>query len=328
MRIVFMGTGEIALPTLQWLLEHGRKGGDELVAVYTQPDKPVGRKQVLTPPEVKVLAQGYGTTVYQPERLRGNEAALAEFASLRPDLAVVMAYGQILPKALLRLPAIACINLHASLLPRHRGAAPIQAAIRDGDAETGITLMHVVPRLDAGDMVLKKVIPILPGETGGSLHDRLAALGPSVIAEGLDRFRGGTPDSEPQNEALVTHTGKLGRDDGEIDWTKPAAEIERLVRAYDPWPGTTTGLVLGGERKTLKIYPPTRLVGTGAPPEQTVPGTVLVSQGTLLVKCGEGILQLSGDLQLEGRKRLPSGEFLRGTAIPPGTILGNGKIAV
>lgn len=323
-----MGTGEIALPTLQWLLEQDGRGRDEVVAVYTQPDKPVGRKQVLAPPEVKVLALDHGKPVFQPERLRGNAEALAGFAALRPDLAVVMAYGQILPKALLRIPTLACINLHASLLPRHRGAAPIQAAIRDGDAETGITLMHVVPGLDAGDIILKKAIPVLPGETGGGLHDRLAALGPCVIAEGLERFRKGMPDSEPQNEALVTHTGKLGREDGVIDWSRSAEEIERLVRAYDPWPGTATGVVLGGERKTLKIYPPVRLADLEEHSVHGVPGTVIASEAKLLVRCGDGALELSGELQLEGRKRLPPGEFLRGTVIPPGTILGRGEIAV
>lgn len=324
MRIVFMGTGEIALPTLRWLLDHAGEEGGEVVAVYTQPDKPVGRKQVLTPPAIKVLAEEKGVPVFQPEKLRGDEDALAAFAALRPDLAVVMAYGQILPRSLIRTPAIACVNLHASLLPRHRGAAPIQAAIRDGDAETGITLMHVVPKLDAGDMILKKTLPIRPEDTGGSLHDRLADLGPETIAAGLRLFREGAATAEAQQESLVTHTGKLGREDGVIDWSRGAAEIERLIRAYDPWPGTTTCLTSGGERKILKIHPYAR-VSSGV---NAAPGTVLASQGTLLVQCGDEALELTGDLQLEGRKRLPVAEFLRGSAIPVGTILGQGEIAV
>ena len=328
MRIVFMGTGEIALPTLEWLIDHCGRGEDELVAVYTQPDKPVGRKQVLTPPEVKVVALGSGTPVFQPERLKGNETALAEFASLRPDLVVVMAYGQILPVGLLRIPALACVNLHASLLPRHRGAAPIQAAIRDGDVETGITLMHVVPKLDAGDMILKMAIPILPDETGGRLHDRLASLGPSVIAEGLERFRAGIPEARAQQEDLVTYTGKLEREDGEIDWTNTSESIERLIRAYEPWPGTKTSFVLGEERKALKIFPPARVCSHCDDAGDVPPGTVLASDVSLRVKCGEGTLELAGDLQLEGRKRLPAEAFLRGTSIPVGTILGTGKIAV
>lgn len=325
MRLVFMGTGEIALPTLRWLIGHAADGGDELVAVYTQPDKPVGRKQVLTPPEVKVVAEAAGIPVFQPERLRGDEAALHEFAALRPDLAIVMAYGQILPRALIRTPSIACVNLHASLLPRHRGAAPIQAAIRDGDAETGITLMHVVPKLDAGDMILKKSLPIHGDDTGGTLHDRLADLGPAVIAEGLSRFREGTPSAEPQDEALVTHTGKLGREDGGIDWTHDADFVARLIRAYDPWPGTTTTLAMADGPKQLKIHP----FATVVPAESAAaPGTVLESGSRLVVQCGKDALAIEGDLQLEGRRRLPVDEFLRGTSIPSGTILGQREIAV
>jgi len=324
MRIVFMGTGEIALPTLRWLLDHDGEEGADLVAVYTQPDKPVGRKQILTPPGIKVLALERGCPVLQPERLKGNEALLGEFADLRPDLAVVMAYGQILPRTFIRTPTLGCVNLHASLLPRHRGASPIQAAIRDGDVETGITLMHVVPPLDAGDMILKKYLPIRPHDTGGSLHDRLAELGPEILGEGLRLFRRGNPPAIPQDEGLVTHTGKLAREDGEIDWSRDAVSIERLIRAYDPWPGTTTGLVHGGETKKLKVHPPSRSL----PGADADPGTVLASGSSLVVQTGDGSLELCGDLQLEGRKRLPAAEFLRGFPISAGTILGSGEIAV
>jgi len=318
MRIVFMGTGEIALPTLRWLLDHEGRGGDELVAVYTQPDKPIGRKQVLTPPEIKVIAGTRGIPVCQPERLRGDAAALGEFAAFSPDLAVVMAYGQILPRAVIAAPTLACVNLHASLLPRHRGAAPIQAAIREGDAETGITLMYVVPKLDAGDMILKRTLPVHPDDTGGTLHDRLAELGPEVIAAGLSLFRSGMPLAEPQDETLVTHTGKLGREDGEIDWKSTAADLERLIRAYDPWPGTTTDWSTGDERRKLKVHP-FAIPVEGA---DAAPGTVLESASRLVVQCGEGALELRGDLQLEGRRRLPVAEFLRGSTLPVGTILG------
>ncbi len=320
MRIIFMGTGEIALPSLQWLIDRqgGGPDGHELVAVYTQPDKPIGRRQVLTAPETKILAEGHGVRVRQPDILRGNAAALAGFAAFRPDLVVVMAYGQILPKSVISSPTLACVNLHASLLPRHRGASPIQAAIREGDAESGITLMHIVPKLDAGDMILKEAIPIRPDDTGGSLHDRLAALGPRVLERGLPLFRDGLPAAEPQEEALVTYSGKLLRDDGEIDWTREASEVERWIRAYDPWPGTTTSVTLAGERRKLKIHPPAALVGGDASP----PGTVLESDTRLVVNCGDGALVLTGDLQLEGRKRLGASEFLRGTAIPAGTVLG------
>lgn len=324
MRIVFMGTGEIALPTLQWLLDHVGGEGADLVAVYTQPDRPVGRKQILTPSAIKVLALERGCPVLQPERLKGNETVLGEFIDLRPDLAVIMAYGQILPRTFIRTPALGCVNLHASLLPRHRGAAPIQAAIRDGDVESGITLMHVVPQLDAGGMILKKCLPIRPNDTGGSLHDRLAELGPEILAEGLRLFRRGNPPAIPQDEGLVTHTGKLGREDGEIDWSRDALSLERLIRAYDPWPGTTTGLVQGGETKKLKIHPPSRVL----PSAEAAPGAVLSSGSSLVVQTGDGALELCGDFQLEGRKRLPVAEFLRGVPISVGTILGSGEIAV
>lgn len=319
MRIVFMGTGEIALPTLRWLLEN--QGGErgELVAVYTQPDRPVGRKQEWVAPEVKQVAAAAGIPVRQPERIRGDEAALAEFAAFQPDLAVVMAYGQILPKALLAIPRLACVNLHASLLPRHRGAAPIQAAIREGDPETGITLMHVVPKLDAGNMILKKSLPILDQDTGGSLHDRLAALGPEVLAAGLACFRQGRPEGEPQDEALVTHSGKLTREDGRIDWQGGAEALARLIRAYDPWPGTTTVLPTGEGPRVLKIHPYAHPLAWEGPES---PGTVLESGRHLRVRCGQGALELQGDLQLEGRRRLDVETFLRGHRIPVGTILG------
>jgi len=320
MRIVFMGTGDIALPTLQWLIEHqsAAPDGHEVVAVYTQPDKPVGRRQVLTAPEIKLLAAAHGIPVRQPEILRGNDEAIAEFAAFRPDLAVVMAYGQILPKLVISTPTMACVNLHASLLPRHRGASPIQAAIRDGDRDSGITLMHIVPKLDAGDMILKASTPILPDDTGGSLHDRLATLGPRLLERGLPLFWNGLPAAEPQDENLVTYSGKLLRDDGEIDWAMDASTLERLVRAYDPWPGTTTSLTRGEERRKLKIHPTIILTAGNSSP----PGTVLESGTRLVVNCGGGALILEGDLQLEGRKRLSVGEFLRGTTLPVGTILG------
>lgn len=321
MRIIFMGTGEIALPALQWLISHQRDsegGGHEVVAVYTQPDKPIGRKQLLTAPEIKVLAEEHGIPVRQPETLRGNEEAIREFLTFRPDLAVVMAYGQILPRAVIGAPSLACVNLHASLLPRHRGASPIQAAIREGDSETGITLMHVVSKLDAGDMILKESIPIHPDDTGGSLHDRLAALGPRVIERGLSLFKTGRPTADPQEELLITYSGKLGRDDGEIDWNNDAFALERLIRAYDPWPGTTSSLNQAGERRKFKIHPGTIPTEGNTSP----PGTVLESGSRLVVNCGTGALVLCGDLQLEGRKRLSSTEFLRGTEILPGTILG------
>lgn len=320
MRIIFMGTGEIALPTLRYLLDQAsEKGDDEVVAVYTQPDKRVGRSQKLTSPQVKVLAESYGVPVYQPERLRGDEDALQVFSELAPDLVIVMAYGQILPKAFLAVQKLACVNLHASLLPRHRGASPIHAAIREGDEESGITLMHVIPQLDAGAMILKRSLRLDPKETGGSLHDRLADLGPEVIAAGRRLFCGSVPLGEAQDESQCTYTGKLQREDGEIDWSASAEEIERLVRAYDPWPGTMTHVEINGTMRQLKLYPHLEVLFSDS--DQS-PGTVIESGERLVVRCGQGAVVLQGDVQIEGRRRLSVGDFLHGAALPVGSQLG------
>ncbi len=317
MRLVFMGTGEIALPSLRWMIDAQDSLGYEIVGVYTQPDKPVGRKQVLTPPEVKVLAGKAEIPVFQPETLRKNEAALEEFADLKPDLAVVMAYGQILPKSLIETPTVACVNLHASLLPRHRGASPIQAAIREGDPETGITLMHIVPKLDAGDMILKESIPIASDDTGGVLHDKLADLGPTLLKRGLPLLMSGEFESEPQDESEVTYSGKLERSDGHLDWSQSAKTLELLVRAYDPWPGTYTMIDLGDGPKKLKIFPHVSTSDLDDHP----PGLVTHAPGGMRVGCGDGCLLIHGEVQMEGKKRLPVQEWLRGAQIPDGTIL-------
>jgi len=328
MRIIYLGAGDIGLPSLQWLIE---KSGHDIVGVFTQPDKPVGRKQVLTPPAIKTLASAAGVPVFQPEKLRGNDEALATLAELAPDLIVVMAYGQILTQAVIDAPQIACINLHASLLPRHRGASPIQAAIREGDAETGITVMHIVKALDAGDMISKAVIPIADDDTGGSLHDKLAELGPGALAEVLPLLEAGTAPREAQDDSLVTYAPKLLREDGEIDWTKPATEIERLVRAYHPWPGTYTWLDSEKGRQKLKLYPPVTAMAdgshsTGSDRRSNPVGSIASTDGGRIeVSCGENtrlILAETSALQLEGRKRLGVSDFLRGHPIEPGTKLG------
>ncbi len=319
MRILFMAAGEIALPTLRWLIgHHEKRNGDELVGVYTQPDKPIGRKQLLTAPEVKRISLEHGIPVRQPETLKGNESALAEYETFRPDLTIVMAYGQILPRRVISASSLACVNLHASLLPRHRGASPIQAAIREGDGESGITLMHVIPKLDAGDMILKETVKIEANETGESLHDRIAELGPRLMERSLPMFHSGRFTGEPQDEHLVTHCGKLGREDGALDWSMDAAYLERFIRAYEPWPGTTTTWCQGGETRKLKIHPPTAVL----PGNGSTPGTVIESAARLVVSCGSGALVLNGEVQLEGRRRLPVADFLRGADLPAGTILG------
>ena len=226
-----MGAGEIGLPSLRWMLE---LADHEVVGIYTQPDKKIGRKQVLTPPAVKVVAEEAGVPVFQPETFRNNESAIEELRGLDCDIAIVMAYGQILPRAVIEAPKKACINLHASLLPRHRGASPIQAAIRDGDSETGITLMHIASKLDSGDMILKERTPIAAEDTGGILHDRLADIGPILLEKSLTVLESDTIAAEAQDESLVTYSGKLERDHGKIDWSQSADTLARLIRAYDP----------------------------------------------------------------------------------------------
>ncbi len=303
MRLVFLGTGDIGLPTLRALIasEHA------VVGVVTQPDKPVGRKQILTPPEVKTLAESHGIPVTQPKRVRKPEA-LAVLEAWAADVMVVMAYGQILPKALLEMPKLACLNLHASLLPRHRGAAPIQAAIRDGDTHSGMTVMHVAEGLDTGDIFLQHPFELAPNETGQSLHDRLAESGPAAILEALQAIANDDVRRVPQDDALATHTGKLTREDGLLDWKQPAQMLERLIRAYDPWPGTYT--LYGDAKRRLKVFPFPSVLPTLATNDE--PGTVCrLEDGKWGVQTGDGGLLL-GDVQLEGKKRMPMEAFALG----------------
>ena len=332
-----MGTGEIGLPSLRWLLD---ESGHDVVGVFTQPDRAVGRSGKLQAPQVKVIAEAAGVPVFQPEKLRGDERALAALTALEPELIVVVAYGQILPKSVLEAPSIACINLHASLLPRHRGAAPIQSAIRDGDAESGMTVMHVSARLDAGDMILAESTPIEADDTGGILHDRLAELGPPALARVLPLLESGDALREVQDESLATHCGKLAREDGRIDWSRPAVEIERLIRAYDPWPGTHTTLPGG---KMLKLFPPLAVVvgpkdlRPGEVRTVSVAGTFSVGTGDGCLRFGEGLIRpasesgedsplfVPSEVQLEGRKRVTVAEFLAGRGIADGVFLGDGQ---
>lgn len=309
-RAVFFGTGDIARPSLNELAAYP---GIEVLGLVTQPDKPVGRHHALTPPAIKTDAVAFGLPVWQPEKAG---AFIDHLAALRADLFLVMAYGQILPQRLIDLPTLACLNLHASLLPRHRGASPIQAAILAGDAETGITVMHIARELDAGDIVLAEATPILPGETGGALHDRLAELAPIAMRRALDALLAGTAPRVPQDRSLVTEMGKLERADGWLDWPEPAAALARRVHAFDPWPGTFTTLPGG---KILKIHAPVEAIEMD---HQSAPGTLLASDGlSLLVACGSGALR-PREVQPEGKRRMPATDFLRGHPLPPGTIFG------
>jgi methionyl-tRNA formyltransferase len=309
-RIVFIGTGDIGLPSLEALLH---APGHQVVAVVTQPDKPVGRSQALTPPRVKTLALESGVPVLQPERIRN---AVAELSALEADVFVVAAYGQILSRAVLDTPRVACLNIHASLLPRQRGASPIQAAIREGDAETGITIMWMAEGLDTGDILLQRTLPIAPDDTGGSLHDKLAAQAPECLMEALRLLQQGERPRFPQDNSQVTLTRKLNREHGRIDWNRSAIELERLIRAYNPWPGTFCFFSAGNDKKLhlkvhhAQVFPHAEVCPAG--------GTVVSGDGVLRVACGAGVLELL-EVQLEGRKRMTAEEFLRGHAMPPGT---------
>jgi methionyl-tRNA formyltransferase len=292
MRVVFIGTGAIGVPALRMLLETREH---ELIGVVTQPDKPVGRKQTVTPPAIKAAAADFGIPILQPERIK-REEAVAEIRGLAPELIVVMAYGQILPRAVLEIPKLGCLNLHASLLPRWRGAAPIQAAIAAGDRESGITAMYMDEGLDTGDILWQRKIAIAPDETGGSLHDRLAQLAPKALAEALTLLEEGRAQRIEQDETHATYAPKLEREDGRIDWSEPAEVIERKIRAFNPWPGAFTTICEQGRERTLKIF-----------------RAAIVSdreQG-LTFRTADGFIA-ARDVQLEGSRRMNAEEFLRG----------------
>ena len=295
MRVVFIGTGEIGLPVLRWL-RNSRE--HELVGVVTQPDKPVGREQRIQAPPIKAALDGANVPVLQPERIK-REEAIQQIRALAPDVIVVMAYGQILPRAVLEIPPIACLNLHASLLPRHRGAAPIQSAILAGDAETGVTVMYMDEGLDTGDILLEQRLAIAAEETGGSLHDKLAEISPAALEKALHLLQNGGAPRIPQNAAEATYAPKLEREHGLIDWNEPAELIERKIRAFDPWPGSFTVVRddTGRERK-LKIFR-ARVESSGDADEG------------IRMKAGRGALRLL-DVQLEGKKRMSAAEFVRG----------------
>jgi methionyl-tRNA formyltransferase len=307
LRIIFMGTPDFACPTLQRLIDRG----EEIIAVVTQPDRPKGRGQKLVPPPVKVLAEKHGIPVLQPHRVRAPEA-IAQIRELSPDLIVVVAFGQILPQGLLDIPRHGCINIHASLLPRYRGAAPINWCLVNGEAETGITTMQMDAGLDTGDMLVKRSIPISPDEDAQSLHDRLSLLGAETIDETIDRLLAGTLTREKQDDSLSCYAPMLKKEDGLVDWALDAGRIKNLVRGLTPWPGAYTFL----DGKTLKLFS----VSVSSEPGE--PGMVLkTGKDGILVSCGSGSL-LVGELQLEGRTRLSAGDFLSGCRLTPGTQLG------
>jgi methionyl-tRNA formyltransferase len=307
MRIVFIGTGEIGVPVLRSLRESDEHG---LVGVITQPDKPAGRAQRLEAPPIKAALADGALPILQPARIKSEEA-VAEIRALTPDVIVVMAYGQILPRAVLDIPRVACLNLHASLLPKHRGAAPIQAAIVAGDRESGITVMYMSEGLDTGDILLQSRLEIAADETGASLHDRLGQIAPDALRDALAQLQRGSAPRIPQDASLATYAPKLGREDGRINWTESAALIERKIRAFNPWPGAFTLLrdAEGRDRK-LKIFS-AQVVASA----QAAPGDILQSDGGIVISADAGALSLS-EVQLEGKRRMSAGDFLRGYGAP------------
>jgi methionyl-tRNA formyltransferase len=293
LRIVFAGTPEFAAEHLKALLNSTH----QIVAVYSQPDRPAGRGQKLTPSPVKQLAVEHGIPVYQPQTLR-DPAAQTELAALKPDLMVVVAYGLILPQVVLDTPRLGCINSHASLLPRWRGAAPIQRAVEAGDAESGVTVMQMEAGLDTGPMLLKVSTPIAATDTGGSLHDRLASLGPQAVIQAIDGLAAGNLVGEVQDDSLATYAHKLNKDEARLDWSRPAIALERLVRAFHPWPICHS--TLKGEALKVHAAQLHEKQGEGS----GTPGTILAADKSgLTVACGEGALRLTR-LQLPGGKAL------------------------
>ncbi len=305
LRLVFMGTPDFAVPALDALAE----AGHDIACVYTQPPRAAGRGQKPRPSPVQRAAEARGLAVRSPRGLRKDAAARADFAALEANAAVVVAYGLILPADVLAAPRLGCVNIHASLLPRWRGAAPIQHAILAGDAESGVTIMQMDEGLDTGPMLLSEAVPIGPDTTASDLHDVLAALGARLIGPALDGLADGSLAPESQPEEGATYAAKLTRADGALDWSQPADALDRQVRALTPWPGTWTQL--GGA--PLKVLAAEPAGGAGAP------GTVL--DGALTIACGTGALRLL-QVQRGGKKPMAADAFLRGQPVPKGTVLG------
>lgn len=307
-RIIFMGTPEFACPTLQKLIDRV----ENVVAVVTQPDRPKGRGQKLMPTPVKGLAEKYSIPVYQPQKVRDPE--FVEFIrTLQPDLIVVVAFGQILPKALLDIPLHGCINVHASLLPKYRGAAPLNWCIINGEAETGVTTMMMDVGLDTGDILLMEKTPLDENEDISSLHDRMSAMGADLLAETLDRLVAGNINREAQNSADSSYAAMLKKEDGIINWHNDARTIHNQVRGLAVWPGACTTI----DGQILKIFRTDVSNGIGKP------GTVLQSsKGKFEIACGSGSLMLL-ELQLSGKKRIDCPSFLAGYPVAIGNTLGN-----
>ncbi|MFN2257976.1 MAG: methionyl-tRNA formyltransferase, partial [Desulfuromonadaceae bacterium] len=298
---------EFAIPTFEGLIESGVR----IVGVFTQPDRPKGRGRKLEASPVKQLAMEHGLPVSQPQKLRDKDA-VKQLREMKPELIVVVAYGQILPQEVLDIPKHGCINVHASLLPRHRGASPINKAIMDGDPTTGVTTMCMDAGLDTGDMLVKKSLSIFPNENAGELHDRLARLGRDAMEETLARLCAGTLSPQKQDDSRSSYAPMLKKEDGLIDWNRPAASIHNQVRGLYPWPGAFTHL----DGEVLKVADTRVVDASGAP------GEILKTEDQgVVVACGGGALQIR-KLQLPGKKMLSAADFLRGVKLQDGQKLG------
>ena len=305
MRIVFMGTPDFAVPCLSRLLDDGHT----IAGVFTQPDKPQGRGYKLMPPPVKVRALESGLPIYQPAKMRDGQA-LAILKELSPELVVVVAYGKILPSDILALPPLGCVNVHGSLLPKYRGAAPIQWSVLNGDRTAGVTTMYMAEGLDTGDMILTRETPLGLDETSGELYERLATLGADALSETVRLIGEGRAPRVLQDDALASHAPMLTKELARIDWTKPASEVHNLIRGMNPWPIAHTSLC----GRPLKIYRSRLVSGAGAP------GALIGGSG-FVVACGQGAVELL-EIQEAGKKRMAAADYLRGHPDAAGKTLG------
>ncbi|MGY5342569.1 methionyl-tRNA formyltransferase [Paenibacillus glucanolyticus] len=312
MKIVFMGTPAFAVPSLEMLIVEGYS----IAAVVTQPDRPQGRKKVLTPTPVKEAALRHGIPVLQPQRLRSPEA-VAELAEYKPDLIVTAAYGQILPKSVLDMPSLGCLNVHGSLLPAYRGGAPIQRSIINGEAVTGITLMYMAEGLDTGDMIAKAEVPIEETDTAGTMFEKLSQAGAKLLQQELPRLVKGKVDAEPQDEAKATYAPNLTRDDEKIDWSRSSREIYNQIRGLVPYSGGFT--LWNGE--VFKVWAAANPSSAQVVSSEAQPGTVLgLHEEGIVVKTGDGSLTLL-IVQPSGKKAMDAAQFVRGTSLAVGTVL-------
>ena len=311
MKIIFMGTPDIAVPALEKIIE----AGHEVILVVSQPDKPVGRSKALKPTAVKECALAHNIPVYQPVKIRLEES-VAYLQQFEADVIVVEAFGQIIPQVILDIPKYCCVNIHTSLLPKYRGAAPIQWAVLNSDEMTGVTTMRMDAGLDTGDIIMQKEVMLNEGETSGTLFDRLAEAGAELIVKTLTAIEDGTAVYTPQDTARVTHTSKITKEMGSIDWNKSAKEIECWVRGMDPWPSAYTKL----DDKNVKIWKANVLSEETGSKAGTV---VKVTKNSIDVQTGEGILSIL-ELQIEGKKRMTANAFLCGCQVKEGTVLKRG----